>query len=149
MSILDLYFIPWLLLPLWIFREWDGCVLPDFFGLLIWCVHRELGLTRCACSDWKVFSCGSADVFIPRESLPVLKAEIPEEGRLAGGDHCDLLGMGLERKGTHEQLSCYNARDEARALNFRSRRKGVGPLLAYFWSEVLNPIGVGVTGNRL
>lgn len=98
-----------------------------------------------------MFSCGSADVFIPRESLPVLKPEIPEEGRLGAGgkDHCDLLGMGSERKGTHEQLSCYNARDEARALNFRNRRKGVGPPLAYFWSEVLNPIGVGVTGNRL
>lgn len=69
-------------------------------------------------------------------------------GRKTGvEDHCDLLGMGSERKGTHEQLSCYNARDGARALNFRSRRKGVGPPLAYFWSEVLNPIGVGVTGG--
>lgn len=69
-------------------------------------------------------------------------------GRKTGGeDLCDLLGMGSERKGTHQQLSCYNARDEAKGLNFRSRRKGVGPPLACFWSEALNSIGVGVSGG--
>lgn len=47
----------------------------------------------------------------------------------------------------HQQLSCYSARDEARGLDLRSRRNGVDPSSAYFWSEVLNPIGAAVTGG--
>lgn len=40
LSLLDVHFVPLLLLPLWISRGWDSCV-ACFAGLLGWCVHKR------------------------------------------------------------------------------------------------------------